>query len=142
MIIGEEVKIMRKGFKDKRDAEAWGFEWDNIERAAKEMRESTFGPDKDIHGTEKFCFQCGESDTEENRVFPSEFCPFCGYSYEESKLARKFMALHVDVAWKLMNAEQRTSFKREVKALRSVSPEFRQMWQKEADQGALDRRYG
>jgi hypothetical protein len=121
-----------------KDSEVWGFEWDDPIKAAKEMRESTFGPDKDIPASERFCFNCGEvSDLKE-----AVWCEFCGYGYEESKLARKFMALHVDVAWKLMNAEERASFKREMKVLRSVSPEFRQMWQKEADQGALDRRYG
>jgi hypothetical protein len=40
-----------------------------------------------------------------------------------------------------MNEEERKRFKKVMKILRSVSPEFRQMWKKEADQAALNRRY-
>jgi ribosomal protein L37E len=120
-----------------KDSEVWGFEWDDIDKAAKEMRESTFGPDKDIPASEKFCFECGEVSDRNDAVW----CEFCGYSYEESRKARKYMAHYIDVAWKLMNVEERAAFKKVVKVLRSVSPEFRQMWQKEADQAALTRRY-
>jgi len=115
----------------------WGFEWDDIEKAAKEMRESTFGPDGDVPTSEKFCFECGES----SELKSAEWCEFCGYGYDESRKARQFMARHIDVAWPLMNVEERDSFKKVMKGLRLVSPEFRQMWKKEADQASLNRRY-
>jgi hypothetical protein len=136
IIIVKEVKPM----KDKRqlsDKELWGFEWDDIEKAAKEMRESTFGPDRDIPPGEKFCFECGEISSEKVALY----CIYCGYSYEGSRLARKYMAYNIDIAWPLMNAEQRAKYKQVMNNLRLVAPEFRQMWQKEADQAALDRRY-
>jgi ribosomal protein L37E len=129
--------LIVKEEKPMKDSEVWGFEWDDIEQAAKEMRESTFGPDRDIPANEKFCFNCGETSDMKDAVW----CEFCGYGYDESRKARKYMACYIDVAWKLMNEEEKFRFKRELKALRSVSPEFRQMWQKEADLAALKRRY-
>ena len=119
----------------------WGFEWDDVEKAAREIRESTFGPDRDVPASETFCFECGEIKSKDDFTVNSRWCPYCGYDYEESKLARKYMAANIDIAWPMMNAEERVRFKREIEALRLVSPEFRQMWKKEADQAALNRRY-
>jgi hypothetical protein len=119
----------------------WGFEWDDIEKAAKEMREETFGPDSDIPSDETLCFECGEVKSKDDFTGHSIWCEFCGYNFEESKLSRKYMAQNIDLGWQLMNEEERKRFKKVMKILRSVSPEFRQMWKKEADQAALNRRY-
>jgi len=137
-----------RGIRDKRQLterditkHTWGFEWDDIEKAAKEMREQTFGPDNDVPSGETFCFECGEVKSKDDFTGHSIWCEFCGHNFEESKLARKYMAHYIDLAWKLMNEEERERFKREMGALRLVSPEFRQIWKKEADQAALNRRY-
>lgn len=120
-----------------KDKDVWGFEWDDPDKAAKEMREEQFGPDREVVFSERFCFECGE--IEDTKI--TACCPFCGEDYTESLKAKKFMAYNIDVAWPLMNRMERDKFKVMVKKLRSVSPEFRAMWQKQADQAAMDRRY-
>lgn len=118
----------------------WGFEWDDVSEAAKEMRREQFGPDKDRTDSERFCFQCGEIHTVADKKF-LQFCPYCGENYATSRRAKEHLAYVIDVVWPIWNEEQRAEFKRMVKRLRLVSPEFRQMWERTANQAAMDRRF-
>ena len=118
----------------------WGFEWDDIEKAVKEVSEEQFGSDNDIPGSEQFCYECGEiNEVDENGK--NNFCPYCGSDYGEAKEARRFLASVIDIVYPLWTPEVRVEYHSIMKVLRSVSPEFRAMWEKEANKAALARRY-
>jgi hypothetical protein len=118
----------------------WGFEWDDIGEAAKEMRRDVFGPDKDRSDSERFCFNCGEIHMVVDKKW-LQFCPYCGNNYATSRRSKEHLAYVIDEVWELWSENQRVSFKRMIKRLRSISPEFRQMWERNANQAAMDRRF-
>lgn len=120
------------------EKDVWGFEWDDIDKAEKEEREKVFGPDRDFVEGQRFCFECGEIHIAQEKLY-LRHCPFCGWNYKEARKAKQVMAMTIDEAWPEMNREERDEFKRMVKRLRSVSPEFRAMWKKGADAAALKR---
>jgi hypothetical protein len=118
----------------------WGFAWDDPDKAAKEVREEQYGSDHDTPGDEQFCYKCGEvGDTEQYQRF--KYCPFCGYVYGDAKEMRKLLASYIDIAYTHLNTEQRAEYHKTIKILRSVSPEFRAMWEEETNKAALRRRY-
>jgi hypothetical protein len=131
ILIVKEVKLMK-------DSEVWGFEWDDPDKAAKEMEREVFGKEGD-NGT-KFCFECAEMVEVVAGEKPAN-CFFCGQNYEKSEEAKRHLAQVIDIVWPLWSVQQQVDFKRMVRRLRSVSPEFRQMWEHEANTAALRRRY-
>lgn len=122
-----------------KDKDVWGFEWDDPDKAAKEMREEQFGPDRDFVGPEQFCYVCAEIHTNDNDNM-LKYCPFCGMEYKDAKEARRFLAKVIDDVYPSWSREERDEYHSIIKTLRSVSPEFRQMWQEECDLAALKRR--
>jgi hypothetical protein len=142
MIIDKEVKLMnlrgRRSFKEIRDTEAWGFEWDDPNRAVREVEREVFG--KEDFSDSKFCFECGEMVETVAGVKPRN-CSFCGQNYEKSEEAKRHLAQVIDIVWPMWSLQQQVDFKRMVKRLRSVSPEFRAMWEHETNTAALLRRY-
>ena len=102
----------------------WGFEWDDIEKAAKEMREQTFGPDNDVPIGETFCFECGEVRSKDDFTGDADWCEFCGANYDAARMAKKFMAHNIDIGWDEMEDLERARFKKVIGKLRIVSPEI------------------
>lgn len=122
-----------------RESEVWGFEWDDPDKADKEMREEQFGPDRDISTDEQFCYSCAEVH-EIDDYGRLTACPYCGSLYKDAKEARKFLARVIDDVYPGWTKEERWEYHYIIKGLRSVSPEFRKMWQEECDLAALKRR--
>jgi hypothetical protein len=118
----------------------WGFEWDDVAEAAKEMRREVFGPDRDRPDEESFCFQCGEIHSVVDKKY-SQYCPYCGENYATSRSSKEHLAYVIDEVWPLWSLGQQDEFKRMIKRLRSVSPVFRGMWEKTTNRAAMDRRW-
>ena len=121
-----------------KDSEVWGFEWDDPDKAAKEVEREVFGKETDS-GT-KFCFECGEVAETVAGEKPAN-CSFCGQNYDLSEESKRALARIIDVVYPIWNGDQRKEFHRMVKRLRLVSPEFRAMWEHETNTAALLRRY-
>ena len=126
--------------KDLTDKDVWGFEWDDIEEAVKETEQEMFGPETSRGNGERLCFQCGEI----NEIAQEGWlhtCEYCGADYQEARVAKIEMASVIDVAWPSIGDTERESFRRMQKRLRLISPEYREMWRKNANRAALLRRY-
>jgi hypothetical protein len=137
MIIAKEVKIMRQWLK-KEEADAWGFEWDDINRAAKEMREAVYGTDIDFPKHSQVCFSCAER---RDTAHITKYCPYCGKDYSESTRIKRHLASIIDEVYHTWDRETKDEYHRMVKRLRLVSPEFRAMWEQTTNGAALARRY-
>jgi hypothetical protein len=138
ILIVKEVKTMQSWL-EKEDSRVWGFEWDDPDKAVKEMEREVFGSERESDS--KFCFECGELKENGNRKSQATYCPFCGQNYEKSEEAKRHLAQVIDIVWPLWSVQQQVDFKRMIKRLRAVSPEFRAMWEHEANHAALLRRY-
>jgi hypothetical protein len=123
---------------EKEASGVWGFEWDDPIKAAKEMEREQFG--KENGADYKFCFQCGEMVETVAGEKPTN-CSFCGQNYAQSEEAKRHLAQVIEIVWHLWSTQQQVDFKRMIKRLRLVSPEFRTMWEHEANKAALLRRY-
>ena len=131
-----------RGIRDKRELSesditkhTWGFEWDDIKQAAKEIREETFGPDQDYRSGDQFCFNC----TEELGEYKGN-CPHCGEDVLAALMAKMYLAENIDLAWPHMGEAERANYKIVMKRFRLVNPEFRAMWKHHADLAAAKRR--
>lgn len=118
----------------------WGFEWDDVKQAAGELSQEEFGPDLETPTEGQHCFECGEI---RDDIHPkSEWCLYCGANYAEAKESRRFLASVVDEVYQHWAIQLRLEYHYVIKTLRSVNPEFRAMWEEEANKAALKRRYG
>jgi protein-arginine kinase activator protein McsA len=116
----------------------WGFEWDDVRKAARELEAEEFGTPS---VSQQHCWECGEIKSDEQNDGHLEYCPFCGTNYKEAKQSRRYLASVIDVVYPLWSAEERAEYHSVVKVLRSVNPEFRAMWEEETNKAALGRRY-